>query len=185
MNNEELLNVKKYLGANLISLVLEKPEKASYEDIMVWCDLPYEKKWKHVPKGLTFTGESLIDVSLNEILTNSKYYIRLSFDFNFIKKYYDRVDWGWISKYQTLSEEFIEKYHDKVYWGYISLYQTLSEEFIEKYQDKVNWHCISKYQTLSEEFIEKHHDKVYWGYISLYQTLSGEFKERFKHILHE
>ena len=118
-----------------------------------------------------------------------------------IKKF--KVDWAYISKFQTLSEEFIEKHIDKVYWGNISInqklsesfiernigeiewdwisgYQKLSESFIGKHKDKVNWYNISKHQTLSEEFIEKHIDKVYWYYISIYQKLSEEFIE--KHI---
>ena len=43
---------------------------------------------------------------------------------------------------KTYSEDFIEKYVDKVDWYYISTYQTLSEDFIEKYSNKVNWWYI-------------------------------------------
>ena len=51
-----------------------------------------------------------------------------------------KIDWYWISEYQTLSEKFIEKYSDKIYWGIISKYQKLSEEV---YYNKVNWYWIS------------------------------------------
>jgi hypothetical protein len=72
------------------------------------------------------------------------------------------VDWFYISKHQTLSEEFIEKHYDKVDWCFISIYQKLSEKFIEKYSNRVVWYFISKYQKLSESFIEKH--KKFGGY---------------------
>ncbi len=101
-----------------------------------------------------------------------------------IEKFFDenmnnfKVDWGYISRFQKLSEELIEKYADKVIWYRISEYQKLSEEFIEKYIDKVDWDCISKFQTLSEEFIEKYADKVYWYFISKCQKLSESFIEK-------
>jgi hypothetical protein len=85
------------------------------------------------------------------------------------------VNWGYISKYQTLLEEFIEKHCDKVNWYLISKYQKLSESFIEKHWDKVDWDYISIYQTLSEDFIEKHIDKVDWNNISQCQKLSEDF----------
>ena len=53
-------------------------------------------------------------------------------------------------------ESLIEKFKDRVKWGWISKYQKLSEPFIEKYQDRVNWYNISGFQELSEPFIEKH-----------------------------
>ena len=71
-----------------------------------------------------------------------------------------KINWDWISVYQTLSKSFIEKYKDKVDWYCISRYQTLSESFIEKYKNKVNWYCISQYQTLSKEFKKKYMDKL-------------------------
>ena len=74
----------------------------------------------------------------------------------------------------------LEKFQDKVNWGYISECQNLSEEFIIKFQDKVYWNNISQCQNLSEEFIIKFQSKVYWGYISIYQNLSEEFIEKFK-----
>jgi hypothetical protein len=83
-----------------------------------------------------------------------------------IEKFFDenmdnfKVDWGYISMFQKLSEELIEKYTDKVNWYRISMYQKLSESFIDKHKDKVNWGYISEYQTLSDDFIEKHNDKI-------------------------
>lgn len=49
----------------------------------------------------------------------------------------DFVDWYYISRYQTLSENFIRKYKDKVNWKYILLNQKLSEEFKNEFKDKI------------------------------------------------
>ena len=105
----------------------------------------------------------------------------MNFDDNPIQKKLDRgdkVDWGYISQYQNLSESFIEKHANEVNWDHISHYQKLSEAFIEKHADKVNWDGISYNQNLSEPFIEKHADEVNWRKISAYQKLSEEFRKR-------
>jgi hypothetical protein len=97
-----------------------------------------------------------------------------------VKKFKDKVDWEWISKYQKLSEGFIREFKNKVDWYYISQYQKLSENFIREFKDKVNWKCISQYQKLSEGFIREFEDEVYWYYISQYQKLSEGFIREFK-----
>jgi hypothetical protein len=37
-----------------------------------------------------------------------------------------------------LPEKFMEKHENKINWHYISKYQTLSEKFIEKYENKID-----------------------------------------------
>ena len=97
--------------------------------------------------------------------------------------YYDPTfnwdDWEFYKK-NKLFEEFIREFQDKVNWYYISKYQTLSENFIREFQDKVNWKVISHYQKLSENFIREFQDRVDWQVIAIHQTLSKEFKEEFK-----
>jgi len=48
-------------------------------------------------------------------------------------KHLDKVEWGWLFKYQTLPESFIEKYMNKGCREDIWRYQKLSEAFIERY----------------------------------------------------
>ena len=79
------------------------------------------------------------------------------------QKYYNpNFDWGdYVFYYNNkLSEDFIIEFKDKVDWEYISKYQTLSEEFIRKFKNKVDWYWISKHQTLSEDFIREFQDKI-------------------------
>ena len=82
----------------------------------------------------------------NKSVTNK---IKIIEEIKDIEKFFDEnmdnfeVDWYYISRYQTLSEEFIEKHCDEVNWWYILEYQKLSESFIEKHSDKVNWEYIS------------------------------------------
>ena len=44
----------------------------------------------------------------------------------------------------------IEEFKDKVNWYYISYYQTLSEDFIREFHNKIDWYCFSRYKNLSE-----------------------------------
>jgi hypothetical protein len=97
-----------------------------------------------------------------------------------IKKFKDKVDWGWISSCQKLSENFIREFKNEFFWSNISAYQKLSEGFIREFKDKVNWDCISKYQKLSEGFIREFKNKVYWRNISISQKLSEGFIREFK-----
>jgi hypothetical protein len=95
------------------------------------------------------------------------------------KEFQDKVDWGYISNYQTLSEDFIREFKDKVDWEYISTFQKLSENFIREFQYKVYWGYISRFQNLSENIIREFKDKVNWNVISKYQNLSKEFISEF------
>ena len=106
-----------------------------------------------------------------------------------VNEFKDKVDWGYISYYQTLSEDFIREFKNKVKWYSISKSQTLSEfgeEFIREFKDKVYWINISYYQILSkfgEDFIREFKNEVDWNNISESQNLSNfskEFMEEFK-----
>ena len=98
----------------------------------------------------------------------------------FIREFKDKVDWLYISKYPELSESFIREFKDKVNWIYISEHQKLSESFIKEFKDKVEWENISANQKLSENFIREFKDKVNWDYISSHQKLSESFIKEFK-----
>ena len=60
------------------------------------------------------------------------------------------VDWGYVSRYQKLSEKFIEEHKGLVDWGYVSQYQQLSEKFIKEHKDLVDWNKIATHQKISE-----------------------------------
>ena len=109
--------------------------------------------------------------------------LNIDFNFsneNFIREFQEKVDWGWISTYQKLSEYFIKEFQDKVDWNLISEYQKLSEYFIKEFQDKVDWDWISGYQKLSENFIREFQDQVDWFRISIYQKLSENLIREFQ-----
>ena len=99
---------------------------------------------------------------------------------NFIIEYQSKINWVLISRYQKLSENLICEFKTNVDWDFISCYQSLSEDFIRKFKNEVDWDCISKYQKLSEEFIREFQDKVNWSNISLFQNLSEDFIYEFK-----
>ena len=96
-----------------------------------------------------------------------------------VLEFADRVDWDWISKCQTVSEDFIREFADRVNWCWISRCQKLSEGFIREFADRVNWDWISKCQNLSEDFIREFADRVDWDWISGYQSLSEGFIREF------
>jgi len=62
-----------------------------------------------------------------------------------------------------LTANSLREFQDKVDWldwYWISRYQTLSEDFIREFQDKVNWYCISRYQKLSKSFRKEINIKI-------------------------
>ena len=99
---------------------------------------------------------------------------------NFIREFQYKVNWSYISRYQKLSENFIGKFQTNVNWDYISEHQKLSENFIREFQNKIEWFYISKCQKLSEDFTREFQDKVYWSNILLFQNLSEDFIYEFK-----
>ena len=99
---------------------------------------------------------------------------------DFIREFQDKVDWDRICQCQILSENFIREFQNKMNWHNISANQKLSENFIREFQNKVNWYNISTRQKLSEDFIREFKDKVDWYYISCYQKLSENFIKEFK-----
>ena len=101
------------------------------------------------------------------------------------EKYYDPTfDWDDYTLYtdNNLSEDFIREFQDKVDWLYISRFQTLSEDFIREFKDKVWWKNIFINQKLSEDFILEFKDEAdacnYWTYAFEFQQLSEEFKNK-------
>ena len=124
----------------------------------------------------------VIDRGDKSVANNIKFIRELSIDevFDYIRKNKDKVNWGYISERQILSEDFIREFKDKVDWWNICLYQTLSEPFVREFKDKVDWNCISYRQKLSEDFIREFKDKVCWKWILYKQKLSENFIKEFK-----
>ena len=125
---------------------------------------------------------------------------------DFIREFYTKVNWNYLSYFQIdLSEDILNdfmylwnwfyifqtiKVSEKLLrvivqkveipnnlWRVISQYQKLSEDFIRDHQEHILWHEVSRYQKLSESFIEEFSHKVDWYNISRYQTLSEDFIE--------
>jgi len=46
---------------------------------------------------------------------------------------FDSDCWEVLSKYQRLSEDFIHDYADKVDWGFVEKYQTVSQSFLTRH----------------------------------------------------
>ena len=99
---------------------------------------------------------------------------------SFIREFKNEVNWYRISTYQKLSNSFIREFKDKVDWGYISIHKKLSNSFIKEFKDKVDWYCISEYQKLSESVIREFKNEVNWYRISKYQKLSKSVIREFK-----
>lgn len=52
---------------------------------------------------------------------------------------------------------------DRLDWTYISQFQTLSEPFIIKHERDVRWDMILKYQTVSAELWKKHGTQKFYN----------------------
>ena len=76
------------------------------------------------------------------------------------EKYYNpNFNWHSVQLYSKniLSEDFIREFKDKVDWWYISKYQTLSEDFILEFREKIHWELLlneNKKCNLSKSFKE-------------------------------
>src|SRR3712207_9309191 len=70
--------------------------------------------------------------------------------------------WNKISTLNGLTEEFMDKYQDQLNWGYICQTQKLSENFMRNHENKMVWNFVSKYQTLTESFINDYQNKLNW-----------------------
>lgn len=85
--------------------------------------------------------------------------------------------WDWISSNLKLSEEFISEFSDKVNWGYILRYQSISDEFIRDHFDyigKLSWYILRDF--MSEELMLMLKDKeLPWDKISSELNLSEDF----------
>lgn len=129
-------------------------------------------------KPLCFNGfvEALLAVQKNTLSDTIKKHIE------FLKQY---KKFFYVLSYSNinLSEKFIEEYADKLDWNYLSFYQSLSESFVEKHIDKVNFENYIIKHIVSESFIEKHIDSLtpicWYTIFNCYPTLSEEFKTKY------
>jgi hypothetical protein len=93
---------------------------------------------------------------------------------DFIIQHQDKVNWEYVSHFQTLTEAFIREFAHKVDWYWIAESQRLSEAFIYEFIYKFNLKHISWTQQLSEGFIRKHKTK---SRLELHQPQATIIKE--------
>ena len=63
-------------------------------------------------------------------------------------------EWDKYTKHWDLSEEFIERFYDKVNWRNVSKYQILSEKFILTWKHLLDIDIVIACQKISPEIIE-------------------------------
>lgn len=88
-----------------------------------------------------------------------------------LKGIIDYRGWEELSRCYKFTEDEIIEFHDKVDWVYVSMFQSLSESFIEENRDHINWLQISNSQVLSWKFILKYREKLDSYYILTRQPL--------------
>lgn len=134
----------------------EFKNKIDWEQLSILCIFSEKQLIKYKDKvdwyiavGIQKINETIIRECLIDLNDSCKRSIFQSmFEFNKLSEAFleelinidpneDFVDWYYISRYQTLSEDFIRKYKDKVYWKYILLNQKISEEFKNEFKDKI------------------------------------------------
>lgn len=118
----------------------------------------------------------LVDINYT-INWNSLIYQNLPEEF--MRRFYDFLDWKCISQFVEISDSFKREFSNYLDWFYLSNRQ-LSEDIIREFKDKVNWIKISEKSILSENFIREHKNYVNWDIIFMYQyDLSEKFIEEF------
>jgi len=107
------------------------------------------------------------------------------------KNFESEVDFNWIIRNMTLSEEFLIEFKDNFHWPDVFSNKKYSEKLIKyiytsisfnhlhedfkKFKEKRFWETVSYHQNLSEDFIREFQDKLSWGDISSGQILSEGF----------
>lgn len=102
-----------------------------------------------------------------------------------VKEFAERLNWSafTIHCYEFMNIDFIRKYKDYIDWGYVCCTQTLTENFIREFYDYIDWESICERQQLSEELIREFADFVDWEMVDCFQHISNEFREEFKEYL--
>lgn len=95
-----------------------------------------------------------------------------SFEHDELCKYANRIDWKVASQYQILPEPIISAHRYEVDWDAISTCQTLNCAFIDMMNEYVNWNRVSKSQKLNYDLLIKYIDKINWTMASFYQNSS-------------
>ena len=87
---------------------------------------------------------------LNDLCHNERYKIVEN-----EKIIFSNIDWKWISRQHSLSEDFIREFKDVLDWGLISHYQTLSVNFIIEFKKKVWWQAIHLNHPCHKKLVER------------------------------
>ena len=79
-----------------------------------------------------------------------------------------RIDWYYVTEenYNNFTEDFIRLFYDKLNWNAICWRMDLSEDLLREFKDYVKWDaiCMNKNRSkLSREFILEFRDKVNWN----------------------
>lgn len=111
--------------------------------------------------------------------------LNLSMDENFIEKYFDKLNLRRICN-RKYSIEFLRRNKDRLDWSMITT-KNYDEEILIEFIDYIDIYMCCTFQKLSENFIENHIDlfnnPVYWYYLFQYQKFSSEFIQRYLHRL--
>lgn len=62
-------------------------------------------------------------------------------------------------------EQILPNNIDRVIWGVICTYLTLSERFVREYEDRVEWNLVSSCQDISEDFLVEFVSRIVWNNI--------------------
>jgi hypothetical protein len=104
-----------------IGLIIDNYDVFDIEEILVWFDSYLLGKDCKPPTGLIFTGKSLTDYRLSEVLDRKNLSSdpfnapKINLSEKFIKEFKDKINWYSISWRQILSEDFIIEFSDKIY----------------------------------------------------------------------
>lgn len=116
------------------------------------------------------------------------------------------IDYMFLSREYSLSEDFIENNIDKLYIYEIIRNQKLSVNFLRKHSnvfilndilqyhkmpedfivdniDYVDWRIVLKYQNISNSFIYNFKDIIPWKYVSLYYRIDKDFIYRYRYYI--
>jgi hypothetical protein len=56
----------------------------------------------------------------------------------------DKIDWNFISAYETLSEDFVREFAEYLDWKLVSGYQKLSHGFVQEMSDRIDFTCLKQ-----------------------------------------
>ena len=120
----------------------------------------------------------MLSINLIKIITKYVGFYKMKFNFSFLEKHWNKINWELIVKNKHIPSEFYEKYMNileyhqdngkfNIYtWDDISKNPNIPLLFFKKYYRHINWYYFSGNEGISVEYFKENIQWLHWDQIS-------------------